>query len=285
MATKIHGIPKIAVVTGSSGGIGSALCRLLAAKGIAVVLVDRNLQKSQTLAAALNLERAGSALASFSVDLASHSDIKRLAAEILAAYPRIDYLFNNAGVLTETLEFSGHGNELHFEVNTLAPLQLIDRLRPALKNAGAAAIVNTSAGISLQVKELNWDELVKPAKFSKLFGPYTKSKEALNVLTAALAPELNTDNIVIRASDPGPTNTALTKGAGTPLWMRAFYWLLPTPDKSAKKILDAAFPAGWGTKTGIFISNHKIGTLPTALADRAFQSDFLLKCRERADEQ
>lgn len=275
---------QIAVVTGASGGIGSALCRQLAAKGIGVVLIDRNLQKSQAFAAALNRELSGSALAAFSVDLASHGDIKRLAAEILAAYPRINYLFNNAGVLTETLQFSEHGNELHFEVNTLAPLQLIDRLRPALKNAGAAAVVNTSAGISLQVKELNWDELVKPVTFSKLFGPYTKSKEALNVLTAALAPELLADNIVIRASDPGPTNTALTKGAGTPFWMRVFYWLLPTPDKSAKKILDAAFPATWGTKAGIVISNHKIQALPATLADRAFQSDFLRRCRKRADQ-
>ena len=83
----------------------------------------------------------------FAVDLASHEDIKRTTAEMLGKYPKIDYLFNNAGVLTETLQFSGHGNELHFEVNALAPLQLIDALRPALKNAGCAMVVSTSAGL------------------------------------------------------------------------------------------------------------------------------------------
>ena len=81
------------------------------------------------------------------MDLSSHADIKRVTAEILAKHPRIDYLFNNAGVLTETLQFSGHGNELHFEINTLAPLQLIDALRPALRSAGGAFVVNTTAGL------------------------------------------------------------------------------------------------------------------------------------------
>ena len=273
---------QIAIVTGANGGIGSALCKLLAARGIGLVLVDRNLQNSAAFAAELNRSYPGMVRDALAVDLASHSDIARLASELLAKYPKVDFLFNNAGVLTETLQFSTLGNELHFEVNTLAPLQLIDRLRPALRNAGGAAIVNTSAGISLQVKELNWDELVKPKQFKKLFGPYTKSKEALNVITAALAPELGTQNIVIRASDPGPTRTRLTKGAGTPLWMRVFSWALPPPDKSAKKILDAAFPAKWGKRTGIFVSGGKIQALPPALADATFQTDFLHKCRERA---
>jgi len=123
---------KIAVVTGASGGLGSELCKLIAAKGINLVLVDRNAQKSQTFAAALNGLYPSIVQQTFAVDLANHADIKRVAAEILAHYPTIDFLFNNAGVLTETLQFSSHNNEMHFEVNTLAPLQLIDDLKPAL---------------------------------------------------------------------------------------------------------------------------------------------------------
>ena len=86
----------------------------------------------------------------------------------MAKHPRIDYLFNNAGVLTETLQFSGHGNELHFEVNTLAPLQLIDGLRPALRSAGGAFIVNTTAGLANRVKALDWDDLINQRSFSNL---------------------------------------------------------------------------------------------------------------------
>ena len=272
---------KIAVVTGAYGGLGSELCKQSAANGIGLVLVDRDLQKSKAFADELNRSHPGSVLDAFAVDLASHADVKRLTSEILGKFPRIDFLFNNAGVLTETLQFSGHGNELHFEVNTLAPLQLIDQLRPALKGTGGAMVVSTSAGIAKGVKALDWDTLVKPTTFKKLYGPYVTSKQALNVLTAALAYELTADKVVIRTADPGPNKTRLTKGKGTPLWMRLFYALLPTPDKGARKILDTGLSAHWGSKTGIFVSSGKEQPLPSALAGRKFQQDFLRKCRER----
>ncbi|MDQ2844435.1 MAG: SDR family NAD(P)-dependent oxidoreductase [Acidobacteriota bacterium] len=273
---------KTAVVTGAYGGLGSELCKWIARAGIQLVLVDRNVEKSKAFAAELNRSYPGIVQDAFGVDLANHSDIKRLASEILAKHSELSFLFNNAGVLTETLQFSGYGNEMQFEVNTLAPLQLIDSLRPALKKANGAVIVSTSAGLSSRVKELDWNNLVKPKEFDKLFGPYAKSKQALNVVSAALAPELANDKIVIRTADPGPNKTRLTKGAGTPLWMRLFYWLLPTPDKGAKKIFETAAQARWKDKTGIFVTNNKIQALPPALADRKFQADFLRKCRERA---
>lgn len=273
---------KLAVVTGASGGIGAPLCKLIADQGIELVLVDRNLDKARAFAEELERAHPGAVRGCLAVDLAGHEDIQRLVAQLLATYPAIDYLFNNAGVLTETMQFSPHGNELHFEVNTLAPLQLIDGLRPALKKANGAMIVSTSAGLSLGAKELVWEELIKPKTFKKLYGPYVNSKAALNVLTAALAPQLAADKITIRAADPGPNKTGLTKGAGTPLWMRLFYWALPAPDKGARKIFDPAVSKKWGDKSGIFVSDNKIQTLPPALASQAFQRDFLSKCRKRA---
>ena len=275
-------MPKLAVVTGASGGLGSELCKLIANEGIRLVLADRNLEKSRAFAAELNRAHPGIVDDAFAVDLASHLDIKRLASELLARYPIIDFLFNNAGVLTESLQFSNHGNELHFEVNTLAPLQLIDLLRPALKSAQGAIIVSTSAGLSLGAKELNWGELLRPTTFKKLYGPYVNSKQALNVITAALAPELAGDKITIRTADPGPNKTGLTKGSGTPLWMRLFYFALPAPDKGARRIFEPAMSKKWGDKSGVFISGQKIEPLPPALSGKLFQADFLRKCREQA---
>jgi NAD(P)-dependent dehydrogenase (short-subunit alcohol dehydrogenase family) len=273
---------KLAIVTGAYGGLGSELCRKIAADGVNLILIDRDLRKSQVFAALLNRIYPGAVIEAFAVDLADHGDIKRLTAEVVARHPKIDFLFNNAGVLTETLQFSGHANELHFEVNTLAPLQLIDQLRPALKAANGATIVSTSAGLSMGAKTLDWSEILKPASFKKLYGSYVNSKQALNVITAALADELGTDAIRIRAADPGPNKTRLTKGKGTPLWMRLFYAFLPTPDKGAQKIFDASAASGWGGASGIFVSNGKTQTLPPALATKAFQAELLGKCRERA---
>ena len=181
------------------------------------------------------------------------------------------------------MQFSGHGNELHFEVNTLAALQLIDQLRPALKATGDAVVVNTSAGIALKVEALEWNELLKPTtEFKKLYGPYINSKQALNVLTAALARDLSEDKILIRAADPGPNRTRLTKGRGTPLWMRLFYFMLPTPDKGARKLFDAAFSDEWGRQSGIVLSGKKVRPLPGSLRDPKFQDAFLDHCRKEA---
>ena len=275
---------QIAIVTGAYGGLGSELCRQLAESGIALVLIDRNAEKSKRFANELNERQDGVVKATYAVDLADHSDIKRLTSTLLSAFPRIDYLFNNAGVLTETLQFSHHSNELHFEVNTLAPLQLIDQMRPALKAAGRAIVVNTSAGIALGAKELDWDELIKPKTFKKLYGPYVNSKEALNVITAALGRELASEGIIVRNADPGPNKTQLTKGPGTPLWMRLFYGLLPSPDKGARKIIEAGISPKWADKTGVFISGGKIASLPPTLQAQSFQDEFLRKCRQRAGE-
>ena len=273
--------PRLAIVTGASGGIGAALTALIAARGIALVLLERDAQKGRAFAADVNLATPGAVRDVFAADLANHDDLRRVGAEIVARYPAIDYLFNNAGVLTNTLQFSPNGNELHFEVNTLAALQLVDHLRPALRQAGGATVVSTSAGLASGIKTLDWDELVHPRDFAKLFGPYARSKQALNVLTAALAAELGTDGIAIRTADPGPTRTRLTKGAGTPWWMRIFSWALPSPARSARKLLDAAVSPAWQRRSGISISNGKVQALPPALADPHFQADFLQKCRAR----
>ena len=111
---------KIAVVTGAYGGLGSELCKLIAGRGIGLVLIDRNADKSKAFGAELNRRHPGSVMGTFAVDLADHADIRRLTTQLSESIETIDYLFNNAGVLTESLQFSGHGNELHFEVNTLA---------------------------------------------------------------------------------------------------------------------------------------------------------------------
>ena len=129
---------------------------------------------------------------------------------------------------------------------------------------------------------MEWEQLVKPKTFKKLYGPYVSSKEALNVLTAALGRDLASDGISVRAADPGPNKTQLTAGAGTPLWMRLFYGLLPSPDKGARKIFDAGFSQTWKDRTGIFVTGGKVAILPPALQPEGFQQELLRKCRERA---
>lgn len=273
---------KIAVVTGASGGLGSHICRQIALRGISLVLLDRQSDKATAFAASLAASFPTLEVDSIAIDLADHRNIREVTQRITQRYPKIHYLFNNAGVLTDTLQFSKYNNELHFEVNTLAALQLIDQLRPSLAGGAPSVVVNTSAGLSLNAKTLQWKELVRPTTFRKLYGPYVNSKAALNVLTAALAGQLASDGIQLRAADPGPNQTALTKGPGTPLWMRLFYAFLPKPDKGAEKIVNAGFSPEFESMSGVFLTGGKVKPLPPALSGAAFQDQLLQRCRAQA---
>ena len=82
---------RTALVTGGAGGIGSAICRQLAALGARVVIVDLNIAGARTIAA--DLKNA----AAFSVDLSAPSSVNALVDEVKREVGRIDVLVNNAG--------------------------------------------------------------------------------------------------------------------------------------------------------------------------------------------
>ena len=274
--------PVTAVVTGASGGLGSEICRILVARGIRVVLVDHDEEKSRAFMRSLSTQQAKMVVGSFQMDLTDRQQLRETCTEIVRAFPVLHYLFNNAGVLTDKPAYAKSGNDLNFEVNTLAPLQIIDLLTDSLKAAGRATIVNTSAGISLRAENLTVPELRAPGSFKKLFGPYLNSKAALNVLTAAVARELAGSGVHAFAVDPGPNRTRLTKGVGTPLWMRLFYWFLPAARKGAAKLVEVALQTAGRPPSGSFITGRIARPLPKALAEPEFQRLFLQDLRRCA---
>ncbi len=83
-------VPKTIVVTGASDGIGAAGARALHRDGHTVVIVGRSPEKTRAVADSLGA-------ASYVVDFAKLDEVRVLAAELAARYPRIDVLANNAG--------------------------------------------------------------------------------------------------------------------------------------------------------------------------------------------
>ena len=81
---------KTIVITGASDGIGAAAARTLHAHGHQVVLVGRSRSKTAAIADELHSDR-------YLADFARLDDVRKLAADLDAAYPRIDVLANNAG--------------------------------------------------------------------------------------------------------------------------------------------------------------------------------------------
>lgn len=189
----------VALITGSTSGIGMAIARRLASEGYSIVLHSRNsVEPGQLLAREL-----GSAIY-VQADLADDDDRVRLIREAVAAWGRLDVLVNNAGIsrviphadLAAATPDVWH--ELH-EVNVVAPFRLIAEAEAALrdpKRSGrAGCIVNISSHAGVRPKGASI--------------PYSATKAALNHMTRLLAVSLAPD-IRVNAVAPGLVDTPLT---------------------------------------------------------------------------
>ena len=130
---------RTAVVTGGNAGLGLRIAQVLAARGARVVLACRSVEKGQAAAA----EIGGSAVVR--LDLASLTSVRAAAEEIRAAYPRLDLLINNAGVMEVPYARTADGFELTFATNHLGHFALTGLLLDRLLAAPGSRIVTMSS--------------------------------------------------------------------------------------------------------------------------------------------
>jgi len=194
----------VALVTGSTSGIGAAIARRLSQEGYAVVLHSRS-SVDTGRAMAAELGRA----AYVQADLAVDAERVRLVREAVACWGRLDLLVNNAGISRVVPHGDLHAatpeiwRELH-EVNVIAPFRLIAEAQPALEAAGGC-VVNVSSHAGVRPKGASI--------------PYAASKAALNHMTRLLALSL-APRIRVNAVAPGLVDTPLTADwtAAQALW-------------------------------------------------------------------
>jgi NAD(P)-dependent dehydrogenase (short-subunit alcohol dehydrogenase family) len=184
---------KVALVTGSSSGIGAEVARRLAGDGFHVVVTSRStVEAGQAVAA----EVGGSYL---QADLADESAAAALVDAVLEAHGSLDVLVNNAGT-TEVIPHADLGAATPdiwrrlYDVNVIAPFVLVTAAEQALRQAkGCVVNVSSLAG-------------VKPTGSSI---PYAASKAALNHQTRLLAKVLGPD-VRVNAVAPGLIDTPWT---------------------------------------------------------------------------
>src|ERR1700744_1095522 len=124
---------KTIVITGTSSGIGREAARVLAGIGAEVVMIARNAAKNAEAAAEIEVRQPDAKLLLDTIDLGAMAVVRRGAAEILAAHPKIHALINNAGMMGGPYILTAEGIELHFAVNHIAPFLLTNLLYAALK--------------------------------------------------------------------------------------------------------------------------------------------------------
>lgn len=139
----------VAIVTGSSSGVGAATARALAAKGWAVTInYSRSADAAKQVAA--DCEKLGGEVLLVQANVADDADCRRLVQETLDRWGRIDALVNNAG----TTKFCNHHDLAGLDkqdfldiyaVNVVGPYQMVRAAEQALRASGRGAIVNVAS--------------------------------------------------------------------------------------------------------------------------------------------
>ena len=155
MTTSASAVGRTALVTGSTSGIGRALAEVLAAAGATVGIVARDAVRGEAVRA--EIAAAGHpAVRRFVADLSSQADVRRLAAEVTDAFPRLDILLHCAAVYTPRRIVTVDGLETMFATNQLAPFQLTNLLRDHLIASAPARVLILTAPSTVK---LDFDDL------------------------------------------------------------------------------------------------------------------------------
>ncbi|MGC3992739.1 MAG: SDR family NAD(P)-dependent oxidoreductase [Propionicimonas sp.] len=196
------------VITGASDGVGAAAARELARRGENVVVVGRSPEKTAAVAEPLG--------APYHVaDYASLAEVRRLAAELDAAYPRIDVLANNAGGIMGARTVTGDGFELTFQVNHLAGFLLTSLLRDKLV-ASEASVIQTSSVAARAFGRIDLDDLQNERRYSPQ-AAYGAGKLANILFTRELHRRHHADGISTAAFHPGVVATNFAATTSTPM--------------------------------------------------------------------
>lgn len=188
---------KVAIVTGSSRGIGAAIALELASQG-AIVVVNCRENTSQAEAVVGQVEASGGRAAAIQADVSLFADAQRLVKETLERFGRLDILVNNAGTTRDTLlMMMGEEDwDLVLRTNLKSAFNCCKAaLRPMVKQRSGRIInVSSVSGLAGQAGQTN----------------YSASKAGMIGFTKALAKEVGPRNITVNAVAPGFVPTALT---------------------------------------------------------------------------
>jgi NADP-dependent 3-hydroxy acid dehydrogenase YdfG len=184
---------KVAVVTGASGGIGSAIAKKLDEHGCHVVLTARSTEDLRQL----DSELQNTSLV-VEMDVADSSSVAKAFEKINGHFPDIDILVNVAGVMPLTYLKNLHLDEWlnTIEVNVKGVLRTLHGALPAMKKKKSGHIVNIA---SVDGKELFAGGAI-----------YGASKAAVTALSRAMRMELSPEfNIKVTSIEPGTVDTPL----------------------------------------------------------------------------
>lgn len=209
-------IGKTVLVTGGTGGIGLATAAGLAGLGAQVGVVGRNRERALAAVETIHARHAGAVVDVFVADLSSQVEVRRLADDVQAAYPRLDVLVNNVGGYWAHRHLTVDGLERTFAVNHLAPFLLTNLLLERLADSKPARVVTVSSRAHT-LGELDLTDLQGRQAYSGSRA-YNQSKLANILFTYELARRSGRRGVTANVLHPGMVRTAFGADDQQPLW-------------------------------------------------------------------
>ncbi len=251
----------VAVITGTTHGIGRVTARELAQAGRAVVMLCRDVAAGRAVRAEILRQAPNAELHVVHCDLASLASVRESAAAVRRDFPAIALLINNAGMVSVRHRMSMDGFELVFATNHLGPFLLTALLADHL--SGTARIVNVASRAHLQ-GSMDFGDITDPrARYSSV-AAYARSKLANVLYTFAVARRLSHTQLSVNCLHPGVVATNLL-----PRWLRLvkpLFSKVVDVERGARTTLQLALSESVAGVSGRYFDEHQHPTLASPLA-------------------
>lgn len=252
---------KVIVITGASDGIGKETAKALAGQGHHLILHGRNPQKlAVTIEEIKTLTNAKASVESYTADLLSLAEVKKLAESIKSKHKVIDVLINNAGAqFADKRETSADGHEKTFAVNLFAPFLLTMELMPLLAQSSEGRVVTVSSASHKMGGRPRLDDFELEHHYT-MTRAYAHSKLYVIWMMrhfAKWAHQQGYDNLTFITVHPGSAKSNLQRESNRLLWMRilSFVWRIFTTstERGAWSSVYAATEDELAGKTNLYI--------------------------------
>jgi NAD(P)-dependent dehydrogenase (short-subunit alcohol dehydrogenase family) len=251
---------KTVVVTGGTSGIGEVAAVTLAGQGARIVLIARDAARADATLAKLRAANPGAPHTVHLADLSVIADMKRVAAEVAAAEPRIDVLINNAGAVFLSRQVSADGLEMTFATNHMAYFVVTSILLPNLKATPGARIVSTASDAHKSGK-LDFADLQSEKSYGS-FRAYGTSKLCNILFTRELARRLDGAGVTANCLHPGFVGTRFGQNNATNIFLKALAGAIMAfglkPEDGAKTIIHLASSPDVATISGEYFYKCKV---------------------------
>lgn len=247
----MEGRPKLAVITGADGGMGTEITRAVASAGYRVIMASCRLPKAEEVRRKLLQERDDLRLEIRELDLASLASVAAFADALLSKGEPVCLLMNDAGTMETGRHITEDGLERTVSVNYVGHYLLTRKLLPLM---GEGSRIVNMVSCTYAIGRLDFPDFFTQGKKGAFWRIpiYSNTKLALTLFTIDLARRVREKGIVVNAADPGIVSTdIITMHAWfDPLTDVLFRPFIRTPRQGAATAVHLLLDREAGNRTG-----------------------------------